>query len=127
MQDIVDEREIELLITQINVKEKNKIRKGTLVLQESEEPTIVGQIHDEVSKKGIISGTHGEPFYLDLENARVGIITGNDYMLPETITSLAKMGTDIVLISSYVIDNEKSKSNYSYVSNDYMEFYRNLD
>lgn len=121
LQDIVEHRNIDLLITQVNIKEKNETTYGVLAMQQDKAPIVVNQLHDEITKNKTVFGSHAEPFYLDLERARVGIITGNDYMFPETITSLAKVGVDIVLISSDIIDNEKSVDNYKYVSSDYME------
>lgn len=121
LQNIVEHWNIDLLVTQINIKEKNETAYGMLIMQKRELPIVVRQIHDEKSKNKIVLGSHEEPFYLDIEKARVGIITGNDYMFPETITSLAKNGVDIVLISSDIIDNEKSVSDYNYVSSSYMK------
>lgn len=120
LQKIVDERNIQMLVTQINIKNENKIIKGMLILQEKEAPIIKGQIHDEVKYYKIFHGTHEEPFYIDLEGARVGIITGRDFMFPETVTSLAKVGTDIILISSDIIDHQESATSFNGVSLEYL-------
>ncbi|MEL7564907.1 MAG: carbon-nitrogen hydrolase family protein [Dehalobacterium sp.] len=44
----------------------------------------------------------------DLPFARIGMLTGNDLLFPESTESLAKMGTDLVCVSSFW-DHEQNK------------------
>lgn len=108
LQSLVDENKISLFATTVQLStDVNTI--GLLVVQEGREAQIIPQIHDRFTWLGIGK----TPYYLDLPNARIGIVTGTDFNFPETTTSLAKSGVDIILISSDLgKTNEDNSDNY---------------
>jgi predicted amidohydrolase len=78
--------------------EPSQIQLALVVLRPGEEPVLRAQIHDAWG----MPGSGEPPLYLDLPNARVGLLTGVDLLFPEIATQLAKCGVDIVAVSSVV-------------------------
>lgn len=95
LQSFVNEKHIALFVTTVKIS-GNMNTTGLLVVQDSNTAQIIPQIHNKFDWVG----TGSTPYYIDLPHARVGIVTGTDFNFPETTTSLAKNGADVILISS---------------------------
>ncbi|MCX8129033.1 MAG: hypothetical protein N3I35_02910 [Clostridia bacterium] len=96
IQNFVNEKGISLFVTTVNELSDNGIHQSLLLVQPGKRPELIQQLHDGILKKG--SGK--PPYTIDLLGARIGILTGHDALFPESVTSLAKSGTDLLLISS---------------------------
>lgn len=99
LQSFVEANGISLLVTTLVESGSNAGRPEALVLvRPGQAPLLSRQIHDSLGARG----TGHAPTFIDLAHARVGVLTGQDALFPETVTALAKSGTDIVVISSAV-------------------------
>ncbi|MCX7746613.1 MAG: hypothetical protein N2645_06965 [Clostridia bacterium] len=96
LQHFVDTNEISLFVTTVNELSDKGFHQSLLLIKPGKQPELVQQLHDGLCTKG--SGR--SPLILDLLGSRIGILTGHDALFPEAVTSLAKAGTDLVLVSS---------------------------
>ncbi len=96
LQNFVESNSISLLVTTVNERTGNDFHQSLLLIEPGKAPRLIPQIHDGLNFKG--SGN--SPVVLDLLSARIGILTGHDALFPETVTSLAKSGIDLLIISS---------------------------
>lgn len=121
LQKVVNKNKILALSTVIHTIKHGVKSDASLLLQANKRPVLIQQLHDSRLSDGtLLAGSHQAPFYLDLPNARVGVITGRDYMFPETTTALAKIGTDIILVSSNIMNESQGAHNFNYVNKDYL-------
>lgn len=96
LQDFVNTKGISLFVTTVNELSDRGFHQSLLLVQPGKKPELIQQLHDGIWTKG--SGK--APVTLDLLGARIGILTGHDALFPEAVTSLAKSGVDLLLISS---------------------------
>lgn len=97
LKKIVIVNKVGLLLTTINLDlgENNK-EEALIYFLSNGSYDIVRNIHGSAGEAGLVK----EFKTLDLPHARIGILSTIDALFPETHTSLAKQGVDIVLISS---------------------------
>ena len=98
LRDFVDLKEIKLLVTTAINNDNNQFGIALVIMQEGLEPIFVDEVHDYF----MLSGTYSQPYFIDLPQARIGIMTGIDSLFPEMSTALSKSGVDFLLISSII-------------------------
>ena len=100
LQHFVEQKGLSLLVTTVteSIPATGKRRRSLLIMQPQQSPQLHAQIHASL----LNAGTGAEPIFLDLPNARVGMVMGRDALFPETVTHLAKSGLDVLLIPSAV-------------------------
>ncbi|MGK4006319.1 nitrilase-related carbon-nitrogen hydrolase [Sorangium sp. So ce1036] len=98
LQGFVEQNGLSLLVTTaIEYEHQATLRESLVLVRPGMPPSLHAQIHDTPF---LANGSGAEPVLLDLPNARVGVLTGQDALFPETGTHLAKAGADLVLITS---------------------------
>lgn len=112
MQKLIDNFDIGLFTTTVNTISLGKNYKSLLIFQKGKLPILSKQLHD----RGNVIGSGYEPLYIDLNNTRVGIVSGTDFNFPEVSTALAKVGCDTVLVSGSLY-NETSTAADNYYWN----------
>ncbi len=110
LQDLMEQKGVQLFTTTVNILEGSAATTGSLIIRPGQTPLVALQIHDRSPDKGKAA----EPFYLDMERARIGIVTGADFNFPEVTTNLAKSGVDVVLVSSDLGITSPSSENDNY-------------
>lgn len=100
LQEFADRHEILLLATTVRERfdERKPSRESVLVIQREGRARIFGQIHNA----GASYGTGLSPTLIDLQHARVAVLTGLDALFPELSTHLVKEGVDLLLVTSDV-------------------------
>jgi len=96
LQSYVDTNGIALLVTTVYTSCPRRL--ALAIFQAGEPAQLRGQIHDAWG----LPGSGEPPLYLDLQHARVGLLTGVDFLFPETATQLAKSGVDLIVVPSIV-------------------------
>ncbi len=97
LKEIVVINKVGLLLTTINLDLGEGDKEEALIYFLSDGSyDIVRNIHRSSGEAGLVK----ESKILDLPHARIGILSTVDALFPETHTSLAKRGVDIILISS---------------------------
>ncbi|WP_437650403.1 nitrilase-related carbon-nitrogen hydrolase [Sorangium sp. So ce362] len=98
LQTFVEQNALSLLVTTVIEYEQGEtLHESLLLVRPGVPPSLHAQIHDTPFLE---NGSGAEPVLLDLPGARVGVLTGQDALFPETGTHLAKAGADLVLITS---------------------------
>jgi predicted amidohydrolase len=98
LQEFADRHEILLLATTVRERfdERKHTRESVLVIQRKSRARLFGQIHNA----GASPGTGLSPTLINLQHARVAVLTGPDALFPELSTHLVKEGVDLLLVTS---------------------------
>jgi predicted amidohydrolase len=99
LQAFVDENDISMLVTTLMTSDnESDLSQSILLMRSGQSPIVHTQIHDAL----LTEGSGMEPLVLDMDGARIGVLSGRDALFPEATTQLAKSGVDLLVISSGV-------------------------
>lgn len=94
LQKFVDDNGISLLAT--SVLESQTRQELLVIFQRKKRPELISQVHSPISE----SRSLRQVWLTNLQNMRVAVVSGKDFLFPEFATELAKEGMDLVLVTS---------------------------